>query len=100
MGLGVFFGEISLSSKESACNAGDLGSIPGSGSFSREENGYRLQYPCLGNPVDRGAGRATVHGVAESDTTEWLHSSSEQLHLKRGVWAGDGKWGDAGEQVG
>ena len=99
MGLGVFFGEISLSSKESACNAGDLGSIPGLGRSPGGGNGNPLQYSCLGDPMDRGAWLAPVHGVAESDTTEWLHSSSEQLHLKRGVWAGDGKWGDAGEQV-
>ena len=43
--------------KESACNAGDPGSIPGEG------NGHPLQYSCLGNPLDRGAWWATVHGV-------------------------------------
>ena len=41
--------------KETACNAGDLGSIPGSGRSLGEENGYPLQYSCLGNSVDRGA---------------------------------------------
>ena len=50
--------------KESACNAGDLGSIPGSGRCPGEENGHPLQYSCLENPMDRGAWRATVHGVA------------------------------------
>ena len=50
--------------KESACNAGDLGSIPGSGRFPGEGNGNPLQYPCLENPMDRGAWWATVHGVA------------------------------------
>ena len=50
--------------KESACNAGDLGSIPGSGRFPGEGNGNPLQYPCLENPMDRGAWRATVHGAA------------------------------------
>ena len=41
--------------KESACNAGDLGLTPGSGSSSGEGNGYPLQYSCLENPMDRGA---------------------------------------------
>ena len=50
--------------KESACNAGDLGSIPGSGRSPGEWNGYPLQYSCLENPMDRGAWQATVHGVA------------------------------------
>ena len=51
-------------SKESACSAGDLGSIPGSGRSSGEGNGNPLQYSCLENPMSRGALRATVHGVA------------------------------------
>ena len=54
--------------KESACNAGDSGSIPGSGRSPGEGNGYPLQYSCLRNPMDRGAWRATVHGVAKSRT--------------------------------
>ena len=54
----------SLVGKESACNAGDLGSIPGSGRCCGEENGNPLQYSCLENPMDRGAWQATVHGVA------------------------------------
>ena len=58
-----------LSSKESACNAGDTGLIPGSGRSSGVGNGNPLQYSCLGNPMDRGASWATVHGVAELDTT-------------------------------
>ena len=56
--------------KESACNAGDPGSIPGLGR-SPEANGI-LQYSCLENPVDRGAWRPTVHRVAESDMTDRL----------------------------
>ena len=51
--------------KESACNAGDAGSIPGSGSSPGEGNGNPLQYSCLENPTDRGAWRATVCGVAK-----------------------------------
>ena len=49
--------------KESACNAEDLGSISRLGRSSVEENGNRLQYSCLENPMDRGVWRATVHGV-------------------------------------
>ena len=54
--------------KESACNAGDLGSIPGSGRSPGEGNGNPLQYSCLKNPMDRGAWRTIVHGVAMSTT--------------------------------
>ena len=50
--------------KESACNAEDLGSIPGSGKPSGEGNGNPLQYSCLENPMDRGAWWAKVHGAA------------------------------------
>ena len=53
-------------SKESACSAEDLGSIPGSGRPPGEGNGNPLQDPCLENPMDRGAWWATVHGVTES----------------------------------
>ena len=56
--------------KVSACNAGDLGSIPGLGRSPGEGNGNPLQYSCLENPMDRGASWATVHGVAESDPPE------------------------------
>ena len=54
--------------KASACNAGDLGSTPGLGRSPGEGNGNPLQYSCLENPMDRGAWRATVHGVAKSQT--------------------------------
>ena len=65
-----FFG--STDGKESACNAGDPGSIPGSGRCPGDGNGNTLQYSCLENSVDRGAWWATVHGVTESDMTEQL----------------------------
>ena len=58
----------SSSYQESACNAEDLGLIPGSGRSPGEGNGNPLQYSCLENPMDRGAWRATVHGAAESQT--------------------------------
>ena len=44
------------------------GSVPGSGRSPGEGHGNTLQYSCLENPMDRGAWRATIHGVAESDT--------------------------------
>ena len=52
-------------SKESDCNAGDPGSIPGSGRSPGEGKGNPLQYSHLENSTDRGAWRATVHGVAK-----------------------------------
>ena len=57
-----------LSGKESTCNAGDAGTIPELGSSPGEGNSNPLQYSCLGHPRDRGAWRATVHGVTESQT--------------------------------
>ena len=51
-------------SEESACNAGDPGSIPESERFPGEGNGYPLQYSCLENSMDRGVWLAIVHGVA------------------------------------
>ena len=54
--------------KESTCNAGDLGSIPGLGRAPGEGNHNPLQYSCLENPLDRGAWQATVHGVTNNQT--------------------------------
>ena len=55
-------------SKESACNSGDPGSIPGLGRSPGEVNGYPLQYSSLENSMDRGVWRATVHGVTKNQT--------------------------------
>ena len=59
----------SSADKESACNAGNPSSIPGSGRYPGEGIGYSLQYSCLERTrMDRGASQATVHGVAKSWT--------------------------------
>ena len=55
-------------SRESACNAGDLGLIPGSGISLGEGNDYPLQYSCLENSMDRGAWQSTDDGV----TRRWI----------------------------
>ena len=55
-------------SKESACHAGDVCSIPGSARSPGEGHGNPLQCSCLGNPTDRGDWQATVHRVAKSWT--------------------------------
>ena len=54
--------------KNLLCDAGDPGLIPGSGRSLGEGNGNPLQYSCLENPMDRGAWRAIVHGVAKNCT--------------------------------
>ena len=64
------FSSSSIDGKESACNAGDVSSIPGWGRSPGEGNGNPLLYSCLENSMDRGAWWATVHGVAKSRT--WL----------------------------
>ena len=62
--------------KETTCNAGDLGSVSGLGSSSGEGHGKPLQYSCLENPMNRRAWLATVYRVTESDTTEWLSTTT------------------------
>ena len=60
-------------------NAGDEGSVPGSGRSPGEGNGNPFQYSCLENPMDRGAWWVMVHGVTESDMTE--HVQTTTIHL-------------------
>ena len=71
-------------------NEGDAGSIPGSGRSPGERRGNPLQYSCLGNPTDRGAWWATVHGVTEElDTTELLSTHAQtSLTLYQGPAVG------------
>ena len=66
--------------KESACNLGDLGSIPGLGRFPGEGNSYPPQYSGLENSMDRGAWQATVHGVPKSRA--WL----SDFHIYMVTW--------------
>ena len=67
--------------KTSACNAGDLGSIPGLGRSPEEGNGNPLQYSCL-DPMDGEAWWATAHGVAKSWTRLSDFTSLHRLKLK------------------
>ena len=71
-----------LSGKESACNAGDMGFIPGSGRSPGEGNGNPLQYSSLGNPIGRVSWWATPLGVSEeSDTTLYINNSQKPLYI-------------------
>ena len=80
--------------KESACNAGDSGSIPESGRSPGEGNGNPPQYSCLENPMDGGAWQATVHGVARvghdlatllTMTTNMVPTSGKVCDLQSGL---------------
>ena len=68
--------------KKSACNPGDLGSIPGFGRSPGKGNGNPPQYSCLENPMNRGAQWAIVHGVTESDKTERPTHTHAHMHTK------------------
>ena len=61
--------------KESVCNAGDQGSLPGWGTCPGEGHGNPLQFSCLENPMDGGAQLATVHEVAKSETQPNTHTT-------------------------
>ena len=65
--------------EESACNAGDLGFIPGSGRSPGEGDDNPLQYSCLENSMDRGAWQSAVHGVAKSQT--WLSNNTHPEYI-------------------
>ena len=67
----IIFGLLWWLSKESACNAGATGLIPGGGRSPGEENSNPLQNSCLENSMDRGAWQAAIH-VATESWTEWL----------------------------
>ena len=56
--------------KESACNAGDLGTIPGSGRSPGGGHGNPLQYSCLENPMDRGSWQTTAHRVTKTGLSD------------------------------
>ena len=68
--------------KESACNAGDVGSIPESRRSLGEGNGNPLQYSCLGNPIDRGAWQATVQTLAGCQESDMTAPKIQQLWVK------------------
>ena len=79
--------------KESACDAADPGSIPGSGWSPGGGHGNPLQYSCLEKPMDRGAWRAAVHGVKKSRTrlSNWLTLSLSWRSLRKGKHTYTGK---------
>ena len=69
--------------KDLPANAGDAGSIAGSGRSSGKGNGNALQYPCLGNPMDRGAWWAIVHRATELDMTEVTYYACNSVKNER-----------------
>ena len=79
-----------LRDKILACNAGDMGLIPGSGRSPGIGNGAPLQYSCLGNPIDREAWQSTVHGATKS----WTRLSIVSHYIIGAPW-NFAKTGDA-----
>ena len=77
--MGFLGGSVSREFASDEEDAGEVGSIPGSGRSPREGNGNPLQYSCLENPMDRGAWWAPVHGVAKSQT----HLKRLRMHTHR-----------------
>ena len=70
-------------SKESDSNAGDPGLMPGWRRSPQEGKGYPLQYSCLGNPMDKGAWQAIVHGVGKTNTIMSSLKIKKKLKKKR-----------------
>ena len=65
--------------KNLPANIGDMSLISGLGRSPGEGNGNPLQYSCLGNPMDRGAWWATIHGVADLDMTSLLNNNNDNV---------------------
>ena len=78
--------------KETTCNAGDLGSVPGSGRSPGGEHDNPLQYSCLENPMERGPCQATVHRVAKSWTRLKQLSTHTPMTAGRGSLKRILKW--------
>ena len=81
--MGLPGGAVVKNLPANAGNTRDTGSIPGLGRSSGEGNWNPLQYSCLGNPMDRGAWWATIHGVAKSQTQ--LSTHLVHLYLNKAV---------------
>ena len=78
VGFPIYWGKLGICPSANAQDAGDAGLIPGVGRSLGVGNGNLLQYSCLNNPMDGGAHRATVQGVAKSWT--WL-SNRAHTHM-------------------
>ena len=76
-----------LNNKESACNAGDTGSIPGLGISPEERDGYPLHFSYLGNPMGRGAWHAALHRVAKSRTQldDWTTATTKFIFKRKNI---------------